>query len=899
MNFKKLFTLALCACCLTFFVTGCGKQDKPDDNQDQPVDELADYKAYIRKDLNDAVKSIGELDPTVAAKVKAAHAAGDSTILAATTVKDIKAAYEQAKQAIAECVPYADGVYSFISASAEERTKILGTLEAYAIRNNMVGLSLFENGGYTMYHPRVTLGTEKYITGYGFGTLAEGAITADLPYETNAAYKRYYHTLNAKDPGTANALNSKGSEASDFYSYISASYFTTFMNETKDGYDWVPELAKSKIEAVDANEDGTSTKWRFEIRVGEELKYSTLSQKDDRKAFNNRPVAAEDYLTPYKLMYSQFNAMERGAEQANAKSGAIVGAKEYYAATKTITDGEKADFSTVGVKVYEENDKTYFEVEFTQPYNNFYSMYYISSNLYMPIPQEFLDLVKTTNVDKTGYEYTYLGYNKDRTYTPADNGLALGGYTLESWLPDQQVVYKKNPNYVYADTKYKIEGVHIRIYSAMETDNNAAFNEFIAEHTDAAGIPQTELAKYKNDNRTRQTTGDSVFKLNVNSLNQATWDKLFGENGTVAQTAPADRWVCEPALNNKHFVKALNLSINRTQYADARGSIPSVNYLSSNYMSDPVNGISYNTTKAHKDAVAGLLENTDNGFNLEQAREYFKIALAELEADGTYKPGTKDKPTVIELEIGWLYAQHETAYHNEIKQFFEDAFNDISVSGGKYKLEVKFWVGSQWTDNYYNKMLVGRYDLGFGSISGNSLDPLSFLNVLSTDPSINDNFCLNWAIDTNNPNEDMLVYKGVRWSYDALYRAATGQAIVSNGVNKPAFTTDMDEIVVAADGTASTTIEISLTLPEKTTLEVQDVVLCYYETDDYKEVSVGSENCVVTVKDGVVTIKVKVTKDLVEAYAGAMGFDVYYGISINGNESTGYTSFYGEFPKAK
>ena len=246
----------------------------------------------------------------------------------------------------------------------------------------------------------------------------------------------------------------------------------------------------------------------------------------------------------------------------------------------------------------------------------------------------------------------------------------------------------------------------MNILTAASSDKEAGIKEFLAGNTDAAGIPQTRLDEYKNDPRTRVVRGETNFKLNVNATDEATWEYLFGENGTIVQNPKDNYWKVEPALSNAHFVKALSLSINRKEYSDARGSIASVDFLAPNYMSDPINGITYNDTQAHKNAVADLLADTDGyGYNLELAREYFKIALAELEASGKYKPGTKANPTVIELEIAWMYPWQETSDHNELKQYFEDAFNDDSVSGGKYKLEVKFWTGADWAEVYDNKLL--------------------------------------------------------------------------------------------------------------------------------------------------------------------------------------------------
>jgi hypothetical protein len=66
---------------------------------------------------------------------------------------------------------------SYVAASYEDRTVILGILEKYAVENFLTGLTIYGNGGYVMYQDRVNPGTgdwTNYIPGYGFGVLAEG-----------------------------------------------------------------------------------------------------------------------------------------------------------------------------------------------------------------------------------------------------------------------------------------------------------------------------------------------------------------------------------------------------------------------------------------------------------------------------------------------------------------------------------------------------------------------------------------------------------------------------------------------------------------------------------------------------------------------------------------------------
>ncbi|MGN1294914.1 MAG: hypothetical protein ACI4U5_00765, partial [Bacilli bacterium] len=387
-----------------------------------------------------------------------------------------------------------------------------------------------------------------------------------------------------------------------------------------------------------------------------------------------------------------------------------------------------------------------------------------------------------------------------------------------------------------------------------------------------------------------KTTGDSNFKLNVNACNEETWEYLFGENGVVAQTAREDYWTVKPYLGNSHFVKALSLSIDRNTFADARGSIPSVDYLSSNYMSDPENGISYSTTQAHKDAVAGLLRDTDNGYSLDLARDYFRVAIAELEAEGKLTPGTTSNPTVLPLEIAWMYPQHENNYHNEIKQYFETAFNDVSVTGGKYKLEVSFWVGSSWSDVYYDKMMLGQFDLGFGSISGNALNPLDFVSVLSSDQSISGGFTLNWGLDTNDPDADALVYDGQRWSYDALYMAANSVAIVKDGANVPAVTFVDEETTKNLDGTITTVITVQANADGVDF----DTLGSYIASGDWKTYEYLAASAVVTTDngDGTFTVTITVSADLVEKYGDAFWYELEYVTDVSGIEAESYIDIY-------
>ena len=852
------------------------------------------FKAYIRHDLEVLMTSIEEqLEDDTYEAVKTRMEAGQAAIDAAGTVAEAEAAYQEACSAMYDAVPLAEGLYSYMKESNTERTNILGLLEQYAVLNSLTGITLFENGGYGMYNPRVTPGTENYIVGYGFGTLAEGSITADLEYETNEAWKRYYHTFEPGDPGTLNFLNDQSGQVANLYNYISASFYNIFMNETGDGYEWVPELAKEKPAPVDDTDgDGMAKTWRFEVRTGETdgLKYKTGSAMESRQAFDNRPVALEDYETPFKLLLTQANQLYHGTELANSTAGAIAGAKEYYQMTP---DGYSEEaWQMVGIRTYPENGKNYFEVTYAEETTSFFAMYYISNALFSPVPQEFLDLVTVPY---------YLGYNSDSTETPCDNSLSLAEWYVERYDQDQQIVFAKNPNYVFADKKFAIPGIHVKILTAAAVDPTAAFREFLAGHFDYAEIPQDYLNEYRNDPRTRPLVSSYGYKLCVNATDAAGWESLFGENGTVTQTPRDAYWPVKPALSNPHFVKALNYAIDRQAYASARGHIPSVDYLSSNYMSDPENGISYSRTEAHRKAVKTLLEDTDGyGYSLELARDYFRLALTELEAQNAYTPGTAENPTVIDLEIAWMFPTDEENFHNEVKNFLETAFNDESVCGGVYKLNISFWVSAQWTDLFYSKLMVGRFDLGYGAVSGNTLNPLNFISVFSSDPLISNSLTMNWGPDTNDPSVYPLVYRGRRFSFDALYNAANSRAIVAEGRNRSVLTFDYTNIVKNEDGSYTGSFTVTPALPDMTAFQPMAVMCLNYERAMNGDGQVVQDFVPIestTAEDGSVTVAFTVPAEMAADYAtgsgtspnpvGMTGFTLLYDMTFDGSSSSG------------
>lgn len=765
----------------------------------------------------------------------------------------------------------------------DERTEILGILESYAVKNNLTGITMYENGSYVMYDDAVVKGVNTYIPGYGFGIISEGYISEDLASESNTKWKRYYHSYETEDPKTINYQNDKGSVVGSLIGYVSGSYWTTQMNEFKDGYEWVGQLANSdRPIAVNADANGLATKYKFEVKVGSELKYRTGSTDATISQYNGREVQLEDYLTPYKIYYTQAYGMARGSENLTG-SGSIKGTSAYYNASE---DGfNESRWADVGIRAYTEDDKSYLEFTFNNPCNSFYAMYYLSSSMFAPVPEEFIETLGNGNF-ATGV--ASWGNYTDSGLTPVDTWLSTGPYYIENWETDVQIVFGKNELFTCQDEdRYKMAGVHFKILKAASTDSHAVINEFLAGNLHASGIPSDMLDTYKNDERTTRTTGDTTYKLNLNTCTQERWIELFGENGTITQTAVDGYWECEPAMSNDNFVSALSYAFNREEFADKYGYSPSANYFGSAYLSNPEDGIMYNTTQAHQDAVAKLQEGTSYGYNLEFAKTAFKKACEELIASGAYNEGD-----TISLEVAWMTASDEEQFHADVKNYWETAFNSC---GGGLTLEVNFWAGSSWSDVYYQKMMVGQFDVGFGSVSGNPLNPLNFLEVLKSDNS--SGYTLNWGPDTDVVSED-LEYDGKLWSFDSLWQAAdTGAYLVDGHVTQLYSISVSDQYLSASnftvneDGSAEVSIGVSIINQTNATCEVTGATIYAYLLNDAgTNVEYDEDACEYSVEEttGGTVVKVQLPKDIVDKYKERAYYYDYY----NGEATSPYYVYY-------
>ena len=717
----------------------------------------------------------------------------------------------------------AKGGFNFASQAGEaanaKRTEILGKLEKYAMDNHLTGITLFENGGFVKYAERVTLPTTEYITGYGFGLLSEGTIDADMPdkNEDNPKYKRYLHSATSSDPKMINARNDTGSQVSDLEGYISASYWGTKMNETKTQYVWYPVLAKDTVsysgkaeafnrpipiydgEEVKPGEEknplGLYSTWRIYVKTGAEggLKYRYNGNAWGNLTLDKRDVAIEDYEFAYRYLLTGSHNLKRGAQVAGDQTYGIRGAQRYFTNTKNSNDEQARTLwqnmkknSELGIATgHDDTNGSYIQLTLLNPIDRFTAMYTLSSNLYTPLPEEFIEAIGGGSVVAGATRYGSFNNSDAQSVTGhtdkiLDHVLSVGPYMLEDWNKGQTIVFKKNDLW-NEPGRYNIAGVKLIVIDTSSS-STAIYDRFNKGDLDSTSIPIKYIDVERDAARVYPTKGDATFKLNVNSCTQETWNDLFGENGKIFKGAD---WDVKPWMSNDNFLNGLFYSINRAEFAKKRGVQPSVSYFSDAYLSDAENGISYNSSDAHKEAIKAYETfdkegNPTYGYSLDRAVLSFKAAVKELAAKGKIQYGTAAKPTEIKIHIRWMYQTDIKEYGEDIEKYFTDAFNNPAVSEGRVKLVVEQKAVTNWQDVYNEYLMKGQFDLGFGAISGNTYNPLNFLEVLKSDNS--SGFTLNWGTDTSEITRSKpLIYEDKMWSFDALWAVADHGGVVENG----------------------------------------------------------------------------------------------------------------------
>lgn len=723
----------------------------------------------------------------------------------------------------------ATGVQDLRGLSTEEMLSTFSGAEALALETGLAGMNFWAYGGYQKISPRVhTTRSEDgkitsglYVPGFGFGNTVYGYLAEDNPQETNAAWKRYYHSENSNQPVHVNYFKSSGNDVSDRWSTFNAPLFGKLLND-EDVDIYVPSMA-TIAEPIPVDEDGneltgeaakgTHAHWKVKVNVGDKIKYANIGTTNG-SAYNGRAVALEDYLTPYILKYTQYV----GCANVSQILDTFVGDADYYAATKEQpkVDGKPVKITVSeflknfpGITLNEADNSLTFHL--TKPITSDFAAYRLNESGFMPL--EFIQ-------DTLGEGDVVLGMTRygnkveveGKTLSnPEDNVLSTGPYVLEK-VTEDKIVMKRNADwYVKKDPAgrdvYKLEGLIETKNTLLQKDTTfeLAYKQYTEGYTEASSIPTTKLQDMKNDPDTLhiENTGEKNG-VSFNCLNRVDYDYLFGgaafdahalsgqffggytlgsagdpETRAAMMPEGVSDWTVKAIMGNHNFQKGLNTGYNRDAFAETLGRKGFSDYFGDINKMTPKADTRYNDSEAHTAAVKSVFGEagipTDSK---EQGVEYFKKAIKEELEAGRLVLGTAQKPTTVKLNVNWQSQSwvdfQGNAIFSAIEQTIDEAIKSNSswMDGTSPLLKITFeqtYEGSGPSDYMYAyaKVALGQYDIAQASISGGEYEVFNETGLWES-YNIDYSLTIHHALVTNIPSS-FITFNGKYYSLDSLY----------------------------------------------------------------------------------------------------------------------------------
>ena len=690
-----------------------------------------------------------------------------------------------------------DGV-DYSGMTGAERASILGDMEAWGLKNHILGVPLFGDGGWTLMNPRVQgpIGN-NYVANYGFGFAREGKIISNMTadQEPNEAYRSFLHQgLNEFD-GELNQFDSNNSSSSELLSYLNgALYGQRLVKDNNGGYqkyfEWYASMADGEPVAQDFDEETqTATTWRVKVRSNDNMKYHTASTKSINgtaiSSYDGKKITAKDFVTSYRIMLNG-NCSNSYATQYAKK---FVGGEAYYNAsanTKVFTSDDDALWESNGVGIKLIDDDT-IEFKFKTACTKSYAMMDLSM---APTNEDFFKLVTQWN-DATKYNSKNFGKNvAELNLSPEDTLLSSGAYTLSKYSvgtgSDNEIVFTRNDNFIDRVLEnndkyevYAIKGYVYKISAAYKGESGVTtmYNEYLAGKLDAASIPSDKKGDWAGDKSGKYVTGNtSVTSLQVNSTTEERWNEVFGAKGTnwknqtdySYDASKAAAYTIKPVMSNSDFLDGIYFSINRQELADSLMVNPSNNWLAEAYVMDVNDWVSYDDTAAHKRAIADYAPET-YGYSRAVAQTKFKSAMATLTEAGKYTKGTAANPTQITISLQVAADSQKTNWGNKVKNYIEEAFNSVMNAEG-YNLTVELPSAPASVMDIYGILASGCYDLCWGGISGGTADALGMTGcwVDSWDFGLQMSV---GAATNEDSGEGGIIHEGYSYSFEAMFAA--------------------------------------------------------------------------------------------------------------------------------
>ena len=284
-------------------------------------------------------------------------------------------------------------------------------------------------------------------------------------------------------------------------------------------------------------------------------------------------------------------------------------------------------------------------------------------------------------------EYYEKGMNADRTETlygtSKDYWISAGPFLVDSWTNDAEIVFKKNPNYIFKD-KIWLAGIDIKVVA----DTSTQMQLFDNGEIDYVKLNAETFLQYEEDPRVLYAPGNSVRHIAINSANPD-----------------------QPILGNEKFRQALFYGTDRQTIAKMVKEDPADYIVPTTHIIDLAKGTKFRDTEEGK---ANTHENY--GYDEEKAKQLFNEALAEAGIDK------------VSLTMLYNDASPQTVMSEHLQQIWQKLFG-----ADKFELKLQAMPSSQRGDLMRSwKTKPNSYEISWGGWVSTDLMPWNAFKYWTT-----------------------------------------------------------------------------------------------------------------------------------------------------------------------
>ena len=641
----------------------------------------------------------------------------------------------------------ANGTYDFKFAPIDLKHQFFAAGEKFLLENQIGGIPLWASSSFTLFSSRMQLPTDSFdpVMGFGvaFGSMSadDSTVIMDNGRPGNVGESTYRIRI-VESPDTLNQWLAQDSISSDVIgTFLDGLYYFGY-NSDFSGFEVKPSMASAMPTPVNPDSIfGTtvSREWRVPVRANLRWTYNAATDTSDFPA-GHEVINAQSFVDTYKL------AVDLGWFRAISGGGDFLAATQAIKNMQAYIDGD-VEWEEVGISA----DGNNVVFEFVPQMSEWNVIYWLSGFTLTPINKALYDSVG----DQYGTSAETTAYN--------------GRFFIETYEPDRIIRLKRNPNF-WDPGRNNYTGYTFEIIN----DAEIAFQSFLAGRLDATGLTAARFNEFQTFPGIRFAPGATVFRMNLNSM---------GSVENQREEWPDGSWIPEPILQYPDMHKALYFGADRETlaYDVQRTAEPAMYYFTPAYLVDPAGGQSFRDSPFGPSTIENLSPDT-SGFNPDAATAFFRSAVRQAVADGHYSRGA-----VITLHLG-IQANSEGSLlgaeflKESYERLFTDPENNISVV-----IDIQT---EPFPNNYFNVILPGEFDMGFGGISGSQLNAASFFNIFRSGPGRSP-FVLNFGptFDTEQPVIPVEYVNPITgetlrelFSFSAIYFLLTSEAEIVDGV---------------------------------------------------------------------------------------------------------------------